>query len=315
MKKRCTASGSLDAIGGAASSTGLPLQELGQDVGAAAHREKGLVGDPRGLDRDVDRGVADPKHQNPLALQHIGLAVVMHVHLLAGELLRAGKGRFGPARVPVVAVGNEHGSVANGLPLPIGIRNRDLPLPVSRLDAHNFGPKPNLVRQPEVLDVVVEISSNLEVARVIGVVIGHRKRLERHQLPRAVDVQRAIRGGLPVVVFVAPVTSNLGALLEAVERDPASAEHLAGGYSGRAGSDHTNFLGGHHLGNLSEWGGGWLVSQRGLVGEGRVPSGGDRPPPMGASRSLRRRAPGPPAPRLGLRTTTPAGGELGTLGP
>ena len=62
-----------------------------------------------------DGRVADAQHQHPLALQHVGLAVVVDVDLLAGELLGAGEGRFGPARVPVVPVGDQHGAVAMGL--------------------------------------------------------------------------------------------------------------------------------------------------------------------------------------------------------
>ena len=41
-----------------------------------------------------------------------GVVVVVRVHLLALELVRARERRLGPARVPVVAVGDHHRAVA-----------------------------------------------------------------------------------------------------------------------------------------------------------------------------------------------------------
>ena len=53
-----------------------------------------------------------PSTSTRLPTQHVGLAVVVDVDLLAGELLRAGEGGLGPARVPVMAVGDQDGAVA-----------------------------------------------------------------------------------------------------------------------------------------------------------------------------------------------------------
>ena len=69
----------------------LAVDVLRHHVGAAAHCQEGGVGDPRGLDRDVDRGVTEAQDQHPLARQHVRLAVVVHVDLLAAELVRPGK--------------------------------------------------------------------------------------------------------------------------------------------------------------------------------------------------------------------------------
>ena len=63
--------------------------------------------------------VADPEHQHPLAAQHVGLAVVVGVDLLAVELVRARERRLGPARVPVVAVGDQHRAVAAAASLAV----------------------------------------------------------------------------------------------------------------------------------------------------------------------------------------------------
>ena len=174
----------------------LAAEELGDDVGAAAHRQEGLLADPRGLDGDVDRRVADPEDEDALADQDVGLAVVVDVDLLARELLRAGEGRFGPARVPVVAVGDEDGAVALRAPLAGGILEGDLPLPVDGHRRDHFGAEGDPLAQAEALDVVVEVLGDLPVAGVVGVVGRHREGAVGHQLAGAVDVQRAVGGGL-----------------------------------------------------------------------------------------------------------------------
>ena len=79
---------------------GLALEVLGDDPGPATHRQEGRVGVARALDRDVGGGVADPEHQHALAVEDVGLAVVVGVQLLAGELVLAGKRGLGPARRP-----------------------------------------------------------------------------------------------------------------------------------------------------------------------------------------------------------------------
>ena len=244
MKKRCTESGSRVSRGDGRFVGRLAVQVLGQDVGAAAHRQKGLLGDPRRLDRDVGRRVADPQHQHPLAAQDVRLAVVMDMHLLPGELLRPRKRRFGPARVPVVPVGDQHGAVAIDLPLLAGIDGH-LPLPVHRLDLHHLGPEPDLLPKPEVIDVVVEVGGDLKVIRVVRVVRRHRIGPIGHQPPRGVDVQRPIGGRHPVVVFKPPVPPDLRALLKAVERNPTSVQDLTRSDPRTPGSDDANLRTGH----------------------------------------------------------------------
>ncbi len=91
--------------------------ELRDDVSTAAHRQVGLVSHPRRLDRDVARRVADPQHQDALALEGVGGAVVVRVQLGAGERVAARVGRLGPARVPVVAVRDDDVAVDAGLRL------------------------------------------------------------------------------------------------------------------------------------------------------------------------------------------------------
>ena len=207
----------------------LAAEELGQDVGATPHRDEGLRGDPRGLDGDVDRGVADPEHQHPLADQHLGLAVVVGVELFPLELLGAGEGRLGPARVPVVPIGDENGPVAGGLPVAVGVLDGHLPVVAGRLDRDHLGAEADLLGQAEALGVVVEVLGDVLMAGVVRVVLRHRECLVGHELAGAVDVQGAVSGGLAVVVFVAPVAADHRPLLEAVVGNPPGAEDLASG--------------------------------------------------------------------------------------
>src|SRR5207248_8684581 len=83
---------------------------LGDDVCAAARGEVDGVGDVGGVDGDVHRAVAHAEDHDPLAAQLLGVGVVVRVHLAPVE--PAGEGGLGPARIPVVAVGHEHGVVA-----------------------------------------------------------------------------------------------------------------------------------------------------------------------------------------------------------
>ena len=103
-----------------------------------------------------------PSTSTRLPAQHLGLAVVVDVNLLALELVRSREGRFGPARVPVVPVGDEHRAVAMRLALALRVLDGDLPLALDGLDAHHLGAKPDLLPQPEVVDVVVEVAARSE---------------------------------------------------------------------------------------------------------------------------------------------------------
>jgi hypothetical protein len=171
---------------------------------------------------------------------------VVDVDLLALELPRAGKRRLGPARVPVVAIGDQHGAIAVALAVAVARLDRHLPLAVNWRDAEHLGAEADLLAQGELIYIVVEVASDLEVVRVVRIVIRHRVGLVGHQPARGVDVQRAVCRGEFIVVFVAPVAAHLGALLEAVEGDPASVQHLARGDAGGAGTDNADLLGGGH---------------------------------------------------------------------
>ena len=98
-----------------------------------------------------------PSTSTRLPTQHLGLAVVVGVHLLAGELLGAREGRLGPARVPVVAVGDQHGAVAAGL---AARRRRPRPSPPTRrrpARPRDLGAEADPLAQAEVVHVVVEV--------------------------------------------------------------------------------------------------------------------------------------------------------------
>ena len=66
----------------------------------------------RRLDGDVGRRVADPEHEHPLAIEHLGLRYSWACIWVAFEGVLPGEGRLRPARVPVVAVGDDHVGVA-----------------------------------------------------------------------------------------------------------------------------------------------------------------------------------------------------------
>ncbi len=56
---------------------------LGDDPGAPARRQEGLLRAVARLDRDVHRRVAHPQHEHPLAPERFGVDVVVRVHHLA----------------------------------------------------------------------------------------------------------------------------------------------------------------------------------------------------------------------------------------
>ena len=223
-------------------------QELGDDVRAAAHREVRLGGHPGGLHGDVAGGVADAEHQHPLALEHVRGPVVVRVQLLAGERLGARVRRLRPARVPVVAVRDHDVGVGPDLRLAdvtvlVAHPQRHVEAArAPRLDLDDLGAERDPVAEPEVVDVRVEVRRDLPVRGVVRQVVGHREGAVLHQVPRGVDVQRAVGRGHPVVVAVAPVAADLAAGLEAVERDPACVQHLRRCDAGRACSDHAHAL-------------------------------------------------------------------------
>ena len=139
-------------------------------------------------------------------------------------------------------VGDDHRPVALGPLSPVLSLDGDRPGAVGRLRVHDLGAEADLLPQPEVVGEFIEVGGHLEVVGVVREVVGHRQGPEGHHPARGVDVQRAVGGRHPVVVFVAPVTADVGALLEAVEGDPVRIQHLGGDDAGAAGADDADLL-------------------------------------------------------------------------
>jgi hypothetical protein len=209
-------------------------QVLGHDPCPAASGQVGVGGGVGRLDGDVHGGVAEVEHDDVLAGEDRAVAVEVRVQLLARERVRAGKRRFGPARVPVVAVGDEQRPVLARL----ATLERDLPdavfAPARALDA---GLERDPLAQAEVIDVGIEVGPDLRVVGKVGVGGGHREVRVLHARARAVDVQVAIRRGHAVAIAEHPVASDLIGLLEAVERNPALGERLGRHDAGGAGAE------------------------------------------------------------------------------
>ncbi len=205
---------------------------LRQHVGAATGRQEGALGDVARLDRDVHRAVADPDDEHPSALERSVVDVAVRVRLRAVEA--AGVAGLGPARVPVVAVGDDQRVVAAAL----ARLERDRPHPVgAALGALHPGREDDLVAEAEVVDVGVEVRGDVRVVREVRIPLRHREVAVLHPPPRGVDVQRAVGGRHPVGVAEDPVAADAVGLLEAVEGDAALVQRLRGGDPGRAGAD------------------------------------------------------------------------------
>ena len=163
--------------------------------------------------------------------------VVVRVHLHAGEHVAARERRLGPARVPVVAVGDDQRVVAARL----AALERHVPAcRRRRRRALDAGLERDPVAEAEVVDVVVEVLGDVGVVREVGIRLRHREVRELHPLARGVDVQRAVRRRHPVAVLEDPVAADAVGLLEAVEVEPALVQRLGGGDAGRAGTDHAH---------------------------------------------------------------------------
>ena len=170
----------------------LAEQVLRDHVRAAAGGEVGLARDEARLDRDVHRRVAHPEHDDGLVAEEVRVValVVVRVDLHALEVVGAGERRLGPARVPVVAVGDDQRVVA----MRRAVVERDLPHAVGPprgvLDA---GLEADAVADAEVVDVVVEVARDVRVVGEVGIRLRHREVGVLHALARGVDVQRAVR--------------------------------------------------------------------------------------------------------------------------
>ena len=214
----------------------LAEQVLGEDVGAAAGGEVGVLGDEARLDRDVHRRVAHPEHHDGLVAEEVRVValVVVRVHLHALEGLGAGEGGLGPARVPVVAVGDEQRVVA----VRLAVLQRDLPDAVGAArGALDAGLEADAVADAEVVDVVVEVLRDVGVVGEVGIGLRHREVRVLHALARGVDVQRAVGGGHPVGVAPHPVAADAVGLLVGGDVVAALGQGLDGGDAGGAGAD------------------------------------------------------------------------------
>ena len=185
---------------------------LRQDPRAAAGGEERALGDVGGLDRDVHRAVAHPEDQRAPAGEEVAVAVVVGVDLRAGERLVAGEHRLRPARVPVVAVGDDERVEALDRP----VRELEVPDAVRAAAGVRDGRlEADRVADAEVVDVGVEVRRDLRVVRVVGIAPRHREVRELHPVARGVDVQPAVGGRHPVAVAEDPVAADAVRRLEA----------------------------------------------------------------------------------------------------
>ncbi len=151
-------------------------------------------------------------------------------------------GEVGELRVPVVAVGHQHRAVALRRRRAAAARRRHLPLAaVRRTYVLDRGLEADQGTHAEVVHVVLEVAQDLAVVGIVGVVVGHRIVGVGHPRLRGVDVERLVGRREPVVVAVAPVAADPGALLEADARDAVLPERLGRRDPRGAGADDRDF--------------------------------------------------------------------------
>ena len=210
---------------------------LGDDPHTLARRQVRALGHVGGLHSDVHRRVAHTQHDDPLAGEDGVVDVGVGVQLRAGEAVRPRERRFGPARVPVVAVGDHQRVVATGL---AGIElHRPQAVLVAGGVLHS-GLEGDELAQAEVIDVGLEVRGDLRVMGEVGIGVGHGEVRILHARTRGVDEQVAVGGGHAVAVLEHPVAADAVGLLEAVERDPALVQRLDGGDPRGARADHAH---------------------------------------------------------------------------
>ncbi len=220
---------------------------LGDDVRPAAGGEIGALGDEARLHGDVHRAVPHAQHDDLLVDERGVVDVGVGVHLDAVEVPR--EPRLRPARVPVVAVRDEQRVVA---PLLAALQPNGPDPVVVALRVLDAGLEADVLAQPEVVDVVVEVRGDVRVVREVRIGLRHGVVGVLHALPRGVDVQRLVGRRHPVAVPEHPVPADAVALLEAVHRDAAVVEALQGGDAGRAGADDAGVREGGHGGRAPD---------------------------------------------------------------
>lgn len=110
---------------------------------------------------------------------------------------------------------------------------RDLPRPIAVPDGMlDCGIESDLIAEPEMIDVGIEVGGNVRVMRVERYSLGHGKVRIGHAWAGAIDVQRAIRRGQTVLVPKHPQPADAVALFVAVERDTTVLQRLSRGDSG-----------------------------------------------------------------------------------
>ena len=225
-------------------SDGRPKRYFGMIQAPRRAARQVSLGDVGALDGDVHRAVAHAEDDDVLVAQHVVGEVLVGVHLLDRGRVVAGERGLGPARVPVVAVGDDQRVVLaleppcpwRHAPAAVGRGARRVSTPRLEADA---------VAEAEVVDVVVEVRRDLRVVRVVGVRLRHREVRVLHPLARGVDVQPLVGRAHPVAVAEDPVAADPVGLLEAVERDALLVEGLGGGDAGGAGADDRDGREGH----------------------------------------------------------------------
>ena len=211
----------------------LAADPLADHVDPAAQREVRLVGEVARVASDVDAAVPPADDDHPLARQLLGPAVVVRVHLDTVELTR--ERRLGPARVPVVAVG-DHDRVVRA-----SLAGRELDLPTAVVIPRHVldrGLERDRVANPEVVDVAIEVVADVAPRRIV--VRAQREVRVRHPRTRGVHLQGRVTARAPVRVLEHPEPADHRPRLEAVERHASLVKHLRRRDPTGAGSDHAH---------------------------------------------------------------------------
>src|SRR5207247_7203107 len=135
-------------------------------VGAPPHGKQRTCGYLRAIGCDVAGGVADAEDEDTFAGKGFRRAVVVGMNLLAREGARAGKGRFWVLGIPVVTVGDQHGTVPLGAHRPgIPLPDRDVPAASRRrLGLGHLGPELNPSAETEMIREIIKILRDQLVA-------------------------------------------------------------------------------------------------------------------------------------------------------
>ncbi len=127
------------------------------------------------------------------------------MQLLALERVATREGRFRPARVPVMAVGDEQRVVAARLAALEPQRPDAVLVARGVLDPRL---EDDLIAEAEMVDVVVEVRRDLRVMGEVRIGLRHREVRVLHPLARGVDEQVAVGRRHPVLVAEHPVAAD-----------------------------------------------------------------------------------------------------------